>query len=205
MKSFIDSIIPSIVAIRAASALDPAEEIDYLEDLAAKMQKELPNSSYTQKFATQMAAARRQVEADRLLAIGQTAPEISLKNPEDELIKLSSLQGKIVLIDFWASWCKPCRIENPKVVEMYQKYKDKGFEIYGVSLDESKEAWVKAIKDDNLTWLHVSDLKFWYSKAAQDYQVSAIPQTYLIDAEGKILAKGLRGASLEKKLAELLN
>ena len=119
-------------------------------------------------------------------------------------MSLTDFRGKYVLVDFWASWCRPCRAENPNVVRVYNQYKDKGFEILGVSLDKSKDAWLKAIEQDKLTWKHVSDLKFWQSEAAQLYGVSSIPYTILLDPEGTIIAQNLRGASLERKLAELL-
>lgn len=138
-------------------------------------------------------------------AVGSVAPDIMLNTPDGQPLSLSSLKGKYVLIDFWASWCKPCRAENPNVVRMYNQYKDKGFEILGVSLDNNPEAWKKAIMADGLTWKHISDLGGWQSSAAQLYSISSIPQTILVDKEGKIIAKGLRGAPLEEKLKTLLN
>lgn len=156
----------------------------------------------------QMAEARqnppRQAAPQSAVKTGQVAPEISLPTPEGELMNLSQLRGKVVLVDFWASWCKPCRAENPNVVRMYNKYKDKGFEIYGVSLDRTKDAWLKAIEKDGLTWHHVSDLKFWNSEAAQTYGVRGIPYTVLLDKEGKIVAESLRGQALEDKVASML-
>jgi thiol-disulfide isomerase/thioredoxin len=133
------------------------------------------------------------------------APEIALKNPQGKVIKLSSLRGKYVLIDFWASWCGPCRQENPNVVRLYNKYKDKGFTIYSVSLDKDAEAWKRAIASDGLVWPnHVSDLLHWNSPMPTLYGFQGIPYTVLVDKEGKIIATGLRGQSLEQKLVELL-
>lgn len=137
-------------------------------------------------------------------AIGANAPDITLNTPEGEPLSLSSLKGKYVLIDFWASWCRPCRAENPNVVKMYNKYKDKGFDILSVSLDKSVSAWANAIASDGLTWNHISDLRGWQSSAAKLYSVGSIPQTILLDKEGKIIAKNLRGEQLEKKLASIL-
>ncbi|MDX2304215.1 MAG: TlpA disulfide reductase family protein [Microscillaceae bacterium] len=204
VKKFIDQMKPSIVMVRAASLLDRQEEIEYLNQLSERLNKELPNSIYTKQFNQELLAVNQQLEATKHLAIGKPAPEIALENPQGKLVKLSSLKGKLVLIDFWASWCKPCRMENPNVVKLYEKYKNKGFEIYGVSLDQDRESWLKAIADDKLPWMHVSDLKFWYSEAAQTYHVQAIPATYLVNADGMIVDKNLRGPALEQKVAELL-
>ncbi len=138
------------------------------------------------------------------LAEGQIAPDINLPDSTGKLIALSSLKGKIVLIDFWASWCGPCKKEIPNMKKIYNKYKNKGFEIYGVSLDKYKNSWVECIKKDSLNWIHVSDLKYWQSEAAVLYDVKGIPFTVLIDKEGKIIAKGLRGDDLDAKLSEIL-
>jgi thiol-disulfide isomerase/thioredoxin len=136
---------------------------------------------------------------------GVEAPLFAGPTPEGETISLESLRGKVVLLDFWASWCGPCRRENPNVVKLYEKYKEKGFEILGISLDKTKAPWVKAIADDKLTWLHISDLKGWKSKYGGLYGVSSIPQTVLLDDEGKIIARNLRGPALEQKLAEIFS
>ena len=147
-----------------------------------------------------------QVASMKSTAIGQPFPDITLKTPDDKPISISDYagKGKYVLLDFWASWCGPCRNANPRVAELYKRYRDKGFEIVGISLDQSKEAWVKAIKDDNLSWPHMSDLGFWNSAAAKLYSVSAIPHTVLLGKDGKIIAKGLHVEELAAKLAELL-
>ncbi len=143
------------------------------------------------------------IERERSFMIGGVAPDFAQTAPEGATINLSDLRGKIVLVDFWASWCGPCRRENPNVVRLYEKYKDKGFEILGVSLDRNREKWLQAIEQDGLEWLHVSDLKGWQNEVAQQYNVSSIPQTLLLDAEGKIIGKNLRGQRLVNKLAEL--
>jgi len=149
---------------------------------------------------------RQALDVAKITAIGSIAPDFTQTDTAGKAITLSSLRGKYVLIDFWASWCGPCRMENPNVVKAYNQYKNKNFTIIGVSLDKTgaRDAWIKAIKDDNLTWNQVSDLRFWQNQVAQLYKISQIPQNYLIDPNGKIIAKGLRGDELEAKLAEVL-
>ena len=144
------------------------------------------------------------------LNVGDKAPELAFKDPDGKVRKLSDLKGKLVLIDFWASWCRPCRAENPNVVRTYNTYKDKlfkngrGFEIFSVSLDQNKNSWVNAIAQDGLIWEnHVSDLQYWRSEGARIYNVSSIPATFLIDGDGVIIAKNLRGTALEKTLSSL--
>lgn len=143
------------------------------------------------------------IAIDSKTAKGNEAPEIVMADKDGKLIRLSDFKGKYVLVDFWASWCGPCRKENPNVVAAYQKYHDKGFEILGVSLDSNKDAWQKAIKTDGLTWSHVSDLKGWANAAAAEYGVKAVPASFLIDKEGKVVGKDLRGEELHKVLASL--
>ena len=198
IKDFIDKNSTSLACLAIIDKLSPDEHLDYYKKLDKGLSKELPNNSYTKMFHDKV------VEMSRL-SLGSEAPEISLNTPDGKNIKLSSLKGKVVLIDFWASWCRPCRAENPNVVRMYNTYKDKGFEIYSVSLDKDKEPWVKAISDDHLVWpSHVSDLGYWQSSVVKQYNISGIPFTCLLDKDGKIVAKGLRGEELELKVKELL-
>ncbi|MEI6766736.1 MAG: TlpA disulfide reductase family protein [Bacteroidota bacterium] len=145
------------------------------------------------------------IQSTGLLFIGAVAPEINQPDTNGKMIALSSLRGNIVVIDFWASWCGPCRKENPNMVKLYAAFHSKGFEIFSVSLDKAKPAWVSAIKADKLTWTHVSDLKYWNSEAAKTYSVQSIPATFLLDREGKIVAKNLRGEDLYNKVQELIN
>ena len=136
-------------------------------------------------------------------SIGEMAPEFIQNDPDGKAVKLTDFKGKYLLIDFWASWCGPCRGENPNVVKAYAKYNSKGFEILGVSLDTKKDLWIKAIGDDKLIWKQVSDVKGWDNEVGALYAVRAIPQNFLLDPKGKIIAKNLRGQALESKLAEL--
>lgn len=145
------------------------------------------------------------IGAAKKTLIGTTAANFTANNPDGKPVSLSSYKGKFVLVDFWASWCGPCRAENPNVVNMYRKYHSDQFDILGVSLDASKDAWVKAIKNDKLEWQQVSDLRAWESKIVTSYGLKGLPFNMLLDKDGKIIAKNLRGPALEMKLKEVLN
>lgn len=157
--------------------------------------------SSTSKYTADM---QQRYNEESKLAIGAVAPDIKLPQPNGDTLSLSSLRGKVVLIDFWASWCRPCRAENPNNVKLYKKWHSKGFDIFAVSLDDDPNRWKGAIAADSLVWNHVSDLRGWGCVPAKAYHVSGIPNTVLIDAQGRIIAKGLRGEQLSAKLEELL-
>lgn len=170
--------------------------VDKVEKLLALLDKSLSNTVYVK-------GVEKDLQKLRSFSKGAIAPDFRLPTPAGDSVSLSSFRGKIVVLDFWASWCGPCRVANPRMVELYKKYKDKGVEFFGVSLDEDKSQWVKAIKKDKLTWTNVSDLKGWNSSAANLYEVHAIPATFLIDRDGKIIGNFMF-EDLEKALEKAL-
>ena len=198
LKSFIEKHPSSFASLAAIQQLQPDEFMDIYFKLDDGLFAKYPNSKYIKAF-------HEGVSSSRKLAVGTPAPEIIMNTPDEKPLALSSLKGKVVLIDFWASWCGPCRAENPNVVKAYNKYKSKGFDIYSVSLDKDMDKWKQAIKSDGLIWKnHVCDFKFWQSPVVALYNFNAIPTSILIDKDGNILAKNLRGEALDKKLEEVL-
>lgn len=213
-KAFATKHASSPAALTALGRLDMKRELTLFKTVRDSLRKTMPRSGFFSMMRDQVDRLEQQEivvkmqeeemkRLSNLLPSGGAAPEIKQQTPDGGTYALSQLRGKVVLIDFWASWCRPCRIENPNVKKIYAKYASKGFEILGVSLDREHGAWVKAIKDDGLPWKHVSDLGFWNNAAAQEYGVQSIPYTVLVDRDGNILEKGLRAHELDTKLAAL--
>jgi len=196
MKDFSMKVDNSMLPYFTTSFMMPDADFEFFQLIDAKLYNKFHGSKYAEMLHKRVADLSK-------TAPGSMAPEIVMSDPFGKTIALSSLRGKYVLVDFWASWCKPCRDENPNVVKLYNKYKAKGFDVLGVSLDDNRESWINAINKDALLWNHISDLMKWNSQVVSLYNIEGIPFTVLLDKEGKILAKNLRGPALESKLKEI--
>jgi peroxiredoxin len=211
-KKYIDENINSLTSLVALYqqvapqiyVLDPVNDIKYFMKVDSSLYNRYPESAPVKALHEQVQALISRAGTNAIIKVGDEAPEISLPDSDGKIITLSSTRGSVILLDFWASWCSPCRKENPNLVKAFNLYRGKGFSIYQVSLDKTKEDWLKGIEDDKLSqWIHVSDLKYWNSSVVQLYKIESIPYNMLLDKEGKIIATNLRGDSLEQKLAEL--
>ena len=197
IKNKIRNMGTSLALLQVGNYIDINRDFPFIDSVTQVIEAKIPDCRIKRDFVAE-------VEKYRRVAIGSVAPEIALPDPDGTIVRLSSLRGSYVLIDFWASWCAPCRKENPNIVRLYKMYHNKGFEIYGVSLDRNGDDWTNAIKTDGLSWIQVSDLKYFQSEAVKDYNIYQIPSSFLLDKEGHIIAKDLRGKMLEDKLSELL-
>jgi thiol-disulfide isomerase/thioredoxin len=216
-KKYIDANNTSLVSLVAlyqqvapqVYVLNPVSDIKYYvkvdSTLFSLYPESVPVKSLHEQVQTLVASINGPEGQNSLLQPGDEAPEIELPSPTGEMIKLSSTRGKIVLVDFWASWCNPCRLESPNLVNAYDKYRNKGFQIFQVSLDKTKEDWVKGIENDKLgRWIHVSDVKYWESVVVSLYKFKAIPYNLLLDKDGKIIATNLRGNQLLTELETVI-
>lgn len=198
-----DALISVLLLERViASRQLPYDEVQAMYD---GISPEIKETSAAKKVVEQLEQMKQRTESEKNTEVGAKAPQFSGPTPEGKTLALNDAMGKVTLIDFWAAWCKPCRMENPNVVKVYGKYHDKGLNIIGVSLDKTAEDWKKAIEDDGLTWNQVSNLAYFNDPIAKLYNVDAIPAAFLIDENGIIVGKNLRGQALEDKVAELLN
>ena len=197
-KDFVKNNPSSYVSPAILRNLSYDMDANEIEEAINAMDADIAQSPVTQDL---MARA----QAMKAVAVGQKAPDFTLEDVDGNPVALSSKIGsKLLLVDFWAAWCNPCRQENPNVVKIYKDFSKKGFDVFGVSLDKDKEDWVKAIADDRLTWTHVSDLQYWNNAAAKLYAVNAIPANFLLDENGIIIARNLRGEDLYNKVSEVL-
>lgn len=206
IENYADTTRSASNALFAVQMLNPAAELDYINAFMGGLERRFPKSKAAKEYVKAFRELMdNQKQEDAVGAkVGSKAPEIRLMSTDGKEVSLSSFKGKYVLVDFWASWCGPCRRENPNVVDAYNKFKDKNFTILGVSLDEDKDKWMEAIAKDKLAWTHVSDLKGWESVAARAYGVQSIPSNFLLDQQGMIIARDLREAELHDKLTEIL-
>lgn len=209
-KTFIDENEGNPICLAGLSHLNFEENMSYYDKALKSTEKEFGHTILHKMVSIQVANVKSQIAAaqsdlkKQKESVGQSVPDISMSNPDGETLQLSDLHGKVVLVDFWASWCGPCRRENPNVVKAYEKYNKDGFEVFSISLDSDLNRWMAAIEKDNLTWPnHVSDLKGWKNAAARKYGVKGIPHTILLDREGKVVGVKLRGAQLDKELEKL--
>lgn len=203
-KDFIDDNTSSPAVLPALGRLDMEADFDYYVKASEGLKSTFAFSPYYKDLNKNIEKFKAEKQKSKMFDPGNEVPDITQNDPFGNSRSLSDLRGSVVLIDFWAAWCRPCRAENPNVVRLYNKYHNDGFDVFSVSLDKSKDKWEQAISDDGLIWKnHVSDLQYWKSAAAKLYNVSSIPFTVLIDREGKVIATKLRGASLEAKLKEI--
>lgn len=198
MKTFAEQHKGKFISLQAIAMLKPEDNLALFTEAADLLNKNFPDNIFVNNFIAIVGHSTQ-------LSPGTSAPDFTVATPDGQPISLSQFKGQYVLIDFWASWCRPCRMQNPEMVALYKKFKGKHFEIFGVSLDQNKDAWVQAIADDKLTWPHGSDLKYWDAAPAKLYNIEYIPFNYLIGPDGLIIAKNLTGDLLEAKLNELIN